>query len=170
VSIKNIQQEKEVKEEEGAPDYVSAEESTLAEMPGRPNPRIQEIQAQNHLRRLIGGENFRHPQVKDSWRSWYFLLSPDDIKAIWKEAREQSAVSPLFWFIDVCNGKRARTKRKGTEEGSAPPKVRFSDVVFHPEQGEFVADFEALYEDAWRCPDGYFIQSSELRVVRSTDA
>jgi hypothetical protein len=42
--------------------------------------------------------------------------------------------------------------------------------VFHPEQGEFVADFEALYEDAWRCPEGYFIPSGELRVVRSTDA
>ncbi len=55
-------------------------------------------------------------------------------------------------------------------EGSAPPKVNFGDVVFHPEQGEFIADFEALYEEAWRCPEGHFIPACELQVVRSAHA
>lgn len=84
-----------------------------------------------------------------------------------------SKVCPKLRFQDAYEGTLdlgVRPKREGTLEGSAPPKIRFGDVVYHPEQGEFVADFEVLYEDSWRCPEGYFILSGELRVVRSTDA
>lgn len=116
---------------------------------------------------LRDARGFDFERAYDIWGS--------DLESLWKQAVVAENRKPgdqaKFRFQDACEGTldlgiRPRAKA----EDSAPPKIHFGDVVYHPEQGEFVADFEALYEDAWRCPDGYFIPAAQLRVVRSTDA
>ena len=105
-----------------------------------------------------------------------YALWGDELENLWKAAVRYESRKPkdkaIFRFQDACEGKldlEVKPESETVEEDSAP-KIRFGDVVSHPVEGEFVADFQALYQDAWRCPEGHFIPAEELRVVRSTDA